>query len=103
MDSPKPTDLEMWWPAPEALSDLIVKEAAEGFTLSAPDNTECADWLNFWNQSEEHHQCFNEAFVETIRNYLDILDLKNGETEAISDQQSADRVEAEENGAGSLS
>ena len=66
----KPTEIEMWWPAPEALADLIVEDAEEGFTLSAPDGSDCAIWLNYWNCSEEHHKVFNEAFVEMLQAYL---------------------------------
>ncbi len=47
---------EMWWPSPEAFEDLTVEDAEHGFDLSAPDDTECGEWLAFWNQDEAHHK-----------------------------------------------
>jgi hypothetical protein len=84
----------MWWPSPEAIESLFVEDAENGFILSAPDNTECGAWLQYWNQTEEHQKIFEEAFVEMLRSYLNKLDNENGKTEAISDQQSGDRAEA---------
>ena len=100
MNSEKPTNIEMWWPSPEALKDLTVEDAEEGFTLSAPDGSDCAAWLNYWNCSEEHLQVFNEAFVEMLRAYLYTLENEHGETEAIPDQQGADREQTENDLAG---
>ena len=46
------TPLEMWWPSPEAFDDLTVTDAEDGWTFSAPDDTELAGWLAYWNQDE---------------------------------------------------
>lgn len=75
--------LTMWWPAPKALDDLTVEDAEEGFTLQAPDDTECGAWLEFWSQSEEHQQFFNEQFNQVLLNYLDTQD---GQTQDQPDQ-----------------
>jgi len=86
--------IEMWWPSPESLKDLQVEDWDEGFTLSAPDGTECAAWLDFWTQSEEHHRTFVKAFEEMLRTYLDTLENQHGENENQSDGQNDYRVEA---------
>jgi hypothetical protein len=80
MNSDEPTLNEMWWPSPEALQDLQVEDWDEGLTLLAPEGTACAEWLNFWNQSEEHKQIFSKAFEEMLLIYLDILKNQHGES-----------------------
>jgi hypothetical protein len=82
---------EFWWPSTEAFDDLTVEEAEEGFTLIAPDDTECGEWLAYWNQSPEHIECFTEAFTENLRNHLDSID---GKTQDIPDGQHQDGEQA---------
>lgn len=97
------TNLEMWWPSPEAFDDLVVEDAEHGFDLSAPDNTECAEWLGYWNQDEEHQKVFNDAFLSVITTHaLKTLE-QHGKTETVSDEQDCNRSETEENSAGSVS
>ena len=91
----------MWWPSPEGLEDLVVEDVEDGFDLSAPDGTECADWLSYWDQSEEHHLLFQKEFERTLLDYLDTLQ-QHGKTEAIPDQQSGPGIQAEEDGPGTL-
>ena len=71
-DSLKPT--EFWWPSPEAFENLTVEDTEEGFALEAPDDTECGEWLAYWNQTPDHIECFTEAFNESLRNYLATID-----------------------------
>jgi hypothetical protein len=94
------TPIEMWWPSPEAFEDLTVEDAEHGFDLSAPEGTECGDWLAFWSQDEAHHAVFEEAFTSVLRNHANQILESNGETEAVTDEQSAHREQAEEVGAG---
>jgi len=94
--------IEFWWPSSNALNDLVVEEAESGFTLSAPNDTECGEWLAHWNQSKEHQKIFNEAFTDVLGDYIKILETENGKTEAISNEQSNHRGETEENCAGVL-
>jgi hypothetical protein len=89
---------EFWWPSTEAFDDLTVEEAGEGFTLTAPDDTECGEWLAHWNQSPEHIKLFTEAFTENLRNYLATID---GQTEDFTDGQQRDSEQTENVGAGS--
>jgi hypothetical protein len=95
--------VEFWWPTPSAFDDLVVEENEQGFTLSAPDDTECGEWLAHWNQSEEHQEIFNQAFTDVLMDHIKTLETENGKTEAISDEQSNHRGETEENCAGVLS
>jgi hypothetical protein len=78
--------IEFWWPSPEALDVLSVEDTEEGFTLVAPDDTECGEWLAFWSQTEEHHELFEREFTKSLLDYLDKLD---GKTEIVADQQSS--------------
>ena len=81
-DFQKPT--EFFWPSPEAFDDLTVEDADEGFTLTAPDETECGEWLAYWNQSPEHIELFTEAFTQALKNNLDLLE-EHGQTEELPD------------------
>jgi len=87
--SQKPT--EFWWPSPEAFEDLKVEDTDSGFTLEAPDNTECGEWLSYWNHTEERHELFEKEFIKTLRNYLELID---GQTEKLTDRQHQDREQA---------
>ena len=97
------TTLEMWWPSPEAFNDLEVTDIEEGWQLSAPDDTELAEWLNYWSQDDEHHVFFEKAFLEVLINHANSILDQNGETEVQSDEQSGNRTEAEDDGTGSVS
>lgn len=77
------TSLAMWWPQSEDLEDLIVKDSEGGFELEAPSGSKCAEWLNYWNQSDEHRSFFNEQFVSMLTDYLTTLD---GKTQIQSNQ-----------------
>lgn len=96
------TTLEMWWPHPDAFSDLEVTEIVDGWQLSAPDNSELGVWLEHWNQDEEHLQFFQAEFIETLLAHIKTLDLEHGQAEAISDEQSDHRGETKENPSGAV-
>jgi hypothetical protein len=93
---------EFFWPSPEAFDDLTVEDAEEGFTLTAPDDTECGEWLAYWNETPERIECFTEAFTQALKNNLDILE-EHGQTEEFTDRQQRDSEQAENVGAGSQS
>jgi hypothetical protein len=78
-DSLKPT--EFWWPNPGAFDDLTVEDTEEGFTLEAPDDTECGEWLAYWNQTPDHIECFTEAFTKCLQNHIDTTLEENGQTQ----------------------
>lgn len=81
--------LEMWWPSVESLDDLTLTEIDGGWQLSAPDDTELAAWLNYWNQDEEHHKFFNVEFVAALLAHLERTE-KNGKDEVLPDGKQAD-------------
>jgi hypothetical protein len=98
-DSLKPT--EFWWPNPDAFDDLTVEDTEEGFTLEAPDDTECGEWLAYWNQTPDHIECFTEAFTKCLQNHIDTTLEENGQTQELFDEQHRDPEQAENVGAGS--
>ena len=97
------TNLDFWWPSPEAFEDLVVEDSDTGFLLSAPDDTECGEWLAYWNQNEEFHTLFEQEFTKVLRVYAQSILEKYGETENQSDEQSSNREQAENDSAGTLS
>ena len=85
---------EFFWPSPEAFDDLTVEDAGEGFTLIAPDDTECGEWLAHWNQSPEHIELFTEAFTEALTNNIDNILDQHGQTPELTDGQQCDPEQA---------
>jgi hypothetical protein len=94
------TTLKMWWPSPEAFEDLIVEDAEHGFNLSAPDDTECGDWLAFWSQDEAHHVVFEKEFIEVLRNYANRVLENHGENEKFPDRGTENRIQAQDDQSG---
>ena len=98
-DSPKPT--EFFWPSPEAFDDLTVEVTDEGFTLTAPDDTECGEWLAHWDQSPEHIELFTEEFTKVLKNYADFILEEHGQTQSISNGLHEDGEQTQDVCAGS--
>ena len=92
---------EFFWPSPEAFDDLTVEDADEGFTLIAPDETECGEWLAHWNQSPEHIELFTEAFTQALKNNLYNILEQDGQTQELTDGQQCDPEQAEDVSSGS--
>ena len=99
--SQKPT--EFFWPSPEAFDDLTVEDAEEGFTLIAPDDTECGAWLAYWNQSPEHFELFTEEFTKVLKNYADFILEEHGQTQVVSNGLHEDGEQTENVSPGSQS
>jgi len=93
---------EMWWPSPEAFDDLTVEDTEEGFTLEAPDDTECAEWLAYWDQDEAHHKIFEDEFIKVLTHYANKTLETHGENEKLPDGGTEDREQAQMHSSGSL-
>lgn len=68
--------MSIWWPSPEAIRDeLKANFEPDGlsFTLSAAEGTECSDWLNYYNQTDELRQTFAAEFLQTLDNYASFI------------------------------
>lgn len=94
--------LTMWWPSPEAFDSLIVEDAEHGFDLSAPDDSECGEWLSYWNQDEEHHKFFEQEFTEVLRTYAQSILNEHGKNEVLPDGSQSDREQTKNDQSGSL-
>ena len=92
--------VEFFWPSPDAFEDLTVEDTDEGFTLTAPDDSECGEWLAYWNQSPEHLELFTEEFTEALKNNLDTILEENGKSK-ISDGINSDPVQTQDVSTGS--
>ena len=101
MDTREEELREIWWPGPEALNDLTVDEIEGGFTFEAPDGTECADWLSYYNSTDELREQFNAALVKILTDYIRKLEQDGGQVEVPVGSE-ADREQAEENVPGSV-
>ena len=95
MDTPEEELCEIWWPSSSSLNDLTVEEIEGGFTLSAPDGTECADWLGYYNSTDELRERFNSAFVKALTDYIRKLEQDGGQVEVPVGVE-ADREQAKE-------
>jgi hypothetical protein len=100
-DSLKPTDF--WWPSPEAFENLTVEDADVGFTLDAPDDSECGEWLAFWNQSPEHLELFTEVVTTSLLKHANTILEQHGQTEELTDGIHEDGVKTEDVSPGSQS
>jgi len=65
-NSPKPTDF--WWLHPDSFSELVVEDTEEGWSLSAPNESEAGQWLAYYNSTEELQAQFNEEFKKALMN-----------------------------------
>ena len=103
--SPGYNPTEIWWPHPSAIDDLVVdwiseEDGSATIQLSAPDDTECADWLNYFNETEERKAAFGREFIRAL---LDQIKLENnGKSKGIPDEQSGDHPRGEEDRAGTV-
>ena len=87
---------DMWWPSPLAFEDLIVEDTEHGFELSAPNDTECGEWIAFWNQDEAHHLIFEREFTAILSHYVnEILDA-NGKDEDLSNGGTKERIQTQD-------
>jgi hypothetical protein len=93
----KPTDF--WWPSPEAMDVMTVVDSEGGFTLEAPDDSECGEWLAFWNQSPEHVELFTEEFNKSLSSYLENT---NGKNEVLPDGSQSDPSKTQNVSTGSV-
>jgi hypothetical protein len=80
--------MSFWYPSQEAFSDLTVTETEDGFTFSAPDGTECADWLGYYNSTEELQKEFTDEIIKAIQDYIEKVE--NGNS-----QQDTERIQAD--------
>lgn len=90
----------IWWPHPSAFDDLTVTETEDGFEFSAPDGTECADWLSYFSETPERKAAWESEILNSITNY--IQHFENGQVQGLSDEQTTDYPGGEKDGPGSL-
>jgi hypothetical protein len=67
-NSPKLTDF--WWPSLEVFYDITVEDTEEGWSLSAPDESEAGKWLAHYNSTEELHAQFNQELMKALMDHV---------------------------------
>lgn len=75
----------MWYP--NSLDELKVTEIDDGFEFSAPPGTECAEWLGYYNSTEELREEFSAEIIKAIEAHLTSFEQsgsKEQDTERIS-------------------
>jgi len=68
-NSPKPTDF--WWPHPDSFSEIVIEDTEEGFTFSAPNESEAGQWIAYYNSTEELQAQFGKEFKKALMNNLE--------------------------------
>lgn len=81
---------EMWWPNPSAFNDLSVEfedqeDGSALIHLSAPDGTECADWLNYFSETEERKSVLEQSLLQALFDQIEMLE--NGKIQGLTDEQ----------------
>lgn len=87
--------MTIWYPSPGAFDDLTVTDTEQGFELSAPDGTECADWLGYYNSTEELHEEFEREFVAMLTEHARRLEA-DGSKEQDAERGQAPREQAQD-------
>ena len=99
------TTAEWWWPSPDAFDDLTVTDTEDGWELSAPDDSELAEWLAYWTQDEEHHSLFQTVFLKTLTDHANLI-INNleqhGKDQVLADGCESHREQTEDVCPGSL-
>ena len=94
------SDLDLfWWPGIESLEDLVVESAEEGFLLSAPAQTLCSDWLEYWSKTPEREALFSQEFQKVLLNHAKQILEQHGES-TLTNQQENDSIDSQEVSAG---
>lgn len=81
----------MWYPT--SLDELIVTETEDGFEFSAPSGTECAEWLGYYNSTEELQEEFSAEIIKAIEVHLNSFE-QSGSTEQNTERISSNREQA---------
>jgi hypothetical protein len=96
---------EIWWPHPSAFDDLTVEfedleDGGSIIHLGAPDGTECAEWLAYFQETPERQEAFQREFMKSLKNHIQRLE--NGEIEGVTDQQGRDHSRGQEDRPGAV-
>jgi len=89
--SQEPAKSEMWWPHPDDLLDLTVSTSVEGWELSAPAGTRCAEWINYYCQTPELEEEFRTEFSRILTDHAQSV--INGQTKVSRDSETGIREE----------
>ncbi len=58
-------------PSLAALDDLTVTETEDGLEFSAPPETECGDWLGYWDSSPDLREEFSSLIKQILLDRLE--------------------------------
>jgi hypothetical protein len=87
--------MAIWYPSLKAFDDLMIVETEDGLEFSAPDGTECAAWLGYYNSTEELREEFNADINGVLTEHIERLE--SGSSQQNTQRIQEDREQAEIN------
>lgn len=65
--------MKSFWPTPEVLEHLTVSDSDQKgqYIFSAPEGTECAQWLAYYSQTDSLREEFRQNMLAAIMGSLD--------------------------------
>jgi hypothetical protein len=60
------------------LDDLTVTEIEDGFQFSAPNGTQCAAWLSYYDSTDELREEFSEMIISALKTSLNEAQEQHG-------------------------
>ena len=58
-----------WWPTD--VETLCVEETDKGFSFSAQEGTDTARWLQYYSESDERRELFQQLILSAVRSAID--------------------------------
>jgi hypothetical protein len=71
--------ISMNLPNVSILDDLTITEIEDGFQFSAPDGTQCAAWLSYYNSTDELREEFSELIISALKTRLEEIEGQHGD------------------------
>jgi hypothetical protein len=70
--------ISMNLPNVSILDDLTITEIEDGFQFSAPNGTQCAAWLSYYDSTDELREEFSEMIISALKTSLNEAQEQHG-------------------------
>ena len=61
------------------LNDLTITEIEDGFQFSAPNCTQCAAWLSYYDSTDELREEFSELIISALKTRFEEIEGQHGD------------------------